>query len=116
MQIRKGPGSFFHPPLIYLAALLVGIGLNHRWPLSLRPDRWGDVAGLVLIAAGVAIMPPVLRRFRRADKGRRGPSFQVAAANLRLGLPNAKARVGDPLPLPPQSDRRNTTVGTIMDP
>jgi protein-S-isoprenylcysteine O-methyltransferase Ste14 len=79
MQTRKGPGPFVHPPLIHLAALLVGIGLNHRWPLALGPDRWGDAAGLVLIAAGAAIMSPVLRRFRRA-----GTSFDAHKAASAL--------------------------------
>lgn len=63
---RGGPGTRIHPPLIYLAALLVGVGLNHWWPIRLLPGPWGGVVGVALIAAGVAIMPPVLLRFRRA--------------------------------------------------
>jgi len=72
MQTQKGPGPFVHPPLMYLAALLLGIGLDRRWPFPFAAGRWADVAGLVAIALGVAIMPPVLRRFRRA-----GTSFDV---------------------------------------
>jgi len=55
-----------HPPVIYLAALILGIGLNHLRPLAPSPGRWGTAAGAVLIVAGLAIMPPVLVRFRRA--------------------------------------------------
>ncbi len=64
---KEGPGLRVHPPVIYLAALLIGIGLNHWWPIRPLPGPWGGVTGVVLIAAGVAIMPPVLLRFRRAD-------------------------------------------------
>ena len=64
---REGPGIRIHPPLIYVAALLAGVGLNHWWPIGLLPGRWGVVVGVALIVAGVAIMPSVLVRFRRAD-------------------------------------------------
>jgi len=56
-----------HPPVIYLAALLIGVGLNRWWPIRLLRGPWGDIVGVTLIVAGVAIMPPVLPRFRRAD-------------------------------------------------
>ena len=45
---------------------MVGVGLNHWWPIRLLPGPWGGVVGAALIAVGVAIMPPVLLRFRRA--------------------------------------------------
>ena len=65
--MHEGPGLRVHPPVIYLAALLAGIGFNHLWPIRLLAGRWGAVIGAVLVVAGVAIMPPVLMRFRRAD-------------------------------------------------
>jgi len=65
-QTHEGPGLPVHPPVIYLAVLLVGIGLHHWRPISPLPGRWGDIVGIVLIVLGVAIMPPVLLRFRRA--------------------------------------------------
>jgi len=37
------------------------------WPIGLLSGRWDAVIGVVLIVVGVAIMPPVLVRFRRAD-------------------------------------------------
>ena len=45
-QTHKGPGLRVHPPIIYLAALLVGVGLNYCRPISFLPGRWGDLAGI----------------------------------------------------------------------
>jgi protein-S-isoprenylcysteine O-methyltransferase Ste14 len=63
----EGPGIRIHPPLIYAAALLIGIGLDYWRPMRLLPGPWGIVVGVALIVAGVAIMPPVLLSFREAD-------------------------------------------------
>ena len=63
---HTGPGLPVHPPVLYLAGLLLGIGLNSLWPMSPLPGRWGDMAGIVVIVLGAALMPPVLARFRRA--------------------------------------------------
>lgn len=63
---HEGPGLPVHPPVLYLAALLVAIGLNYRWPLTPLPARWGYVVGMILAVLGTALMPPVLARFRRA--------------------------------------------------
>jgi len=65
-NVHEGPGVRVHPPVIYLAALIIGIGLNHGWSLGLLPGRWAAVIGVAMIVAGIAIMPPVLARFRRA--------------------------------------------------
>jgi len=65
-MMHEGPGLRIHPPLIYLAALPVGVALNHWRPLGLLAGRWGAVIGVAMIVAGIAIMPPVLARFRRA--------------------------------------------------
>jgi protein-S-isoprenylcysteine O-methyltransferase Ste14 len=46
--------------------LSIGIGLNRWWPILPALGRWGDIAGIVLIVLGVALVPPVLLRFRRA--------------------------------------------------
>jgi len=62
----EGPGLRVHPPVVYLLALLVGIGLNFLWPLPVLPPWWGVVAGLVVIGLGAAIMPAVVSRFKRA--------------------------------------------------
>jgi len=53
------------PPVLYLVALAAGITLDHLWPppFSLGLLRY---VGSILVIASFAIMPPVLRRFRRA--------------------------------------------------
>ncbi len=61
----EGPGLRIHPPVVYLLALLVAIGLNYLWPISFLPRWWGVVLGIVVIALGAAIMPAVVSRFRR---------------------------------------------------
>ena len=65
-KAHERPGLPVHPPVIYLVALMIGIGLNHKWPIAPMPGRWGDVIGIILIVLGITIMPPVLLRFRRA--------------------------------------------------
>ncbi len=62
----EGPGLRIHPPVVYLLALLVAVGLNFLWPIWLLPRWWGVALGVIVIALGAAIMPPVLSRFRRA--------------------------------------------------
>jgi protein-S-isoprenylcysteine O-methyltransferase Ste14 len=66
VKTQEGPGLPVHPPVVYLLALLIGIGLNYLRPIPLLPGWWGGIAGLVLIVLGVAIMPPVVLQFRRA--------------------------------------------------
>ena len=70
-----GPGIRLPPPVIYLAALFTGIVLNSLWAMSPLPDSWRYIVGSLLIVVNVLIMPPVLRRFRRA-----GTTFDVRKA------------------------------------
>ncbi len=65
-KIREGPGLPVHPPVVYLLALLVAVGLNFLWPIPVLPEWWGVILGVLVIALGVAIMPAVLLWFRRA--------------------------------------------------
>ena len=62
---HKGPGLPVHPPVMYLAVLLVGVGLNHWRAIAPIPEQLGDILGIALIVLGVAIMPPVLILYRR---------------------------------------------------
>jgi protein-S-isoprenylcysteine O-methyltransferase Ste14 len=55
-----------HPPVVYVLALLPGVGLNFLWPIRVLPGWWGVVVGILVIVLGTAIMPPVVSRFRRA--------------------------------------------------
>ncbi len=78
-ETHIGPGIRLPPPVIYLAALLTGIVLNSLWAMSPLPGSWRYIVGSLLIAVNVLIMPPVLRRFRRA-----GTPFDPRKAALVL--------------------------------
>ena len=67
------------PPVIYVSALLIGLGLNKLWTISFMPTLWAYTVGTVLIIASVLIMPSVLVRFRRA-----GTPFDVRKAASAL--------------------------------
>ena len=62
----EGPGLRVHPPVVYLLAILAGVGLQLLWPIRVLPGWWGVVAGSLLSAVGTAIFPAVVSRFRRA--------------------------------------------------
>ena len=64
--MSSGPGITVPPPVIYLVALLVGIGLQRPWPTAPFPVPWSYFAGAVVPLVALVIMPPVLMRFRRA--------------------------------------------------
>ena len=72
VEASTRPGIRIPPPVIYLAALAIGFVLNYLWPMSPFPGSTGYVIGSVVILLSVLIMPPVLRRFRRA-----GTTFDV---------------------------------------
>ena len=65
-KVYEGPGLRVHPPVVYLLALLIGIGLSFLWPIPVLPGSWGVVTGILVIALGTSIMPAVVSRFRRA--------------------------------------------------
>ena len=60
---------------MYLTALVTGIVLNSLWAMSPLPGSWRYIVGSLLPVVSVLIMPPVLRRFRRA-----GTTFDVRKA------------------------------------
>ena len=62
----SGPGIRVPPPVLYLAGLAIGVALDYRWPLSVVAGVLRYVIGSVLIILSAVIMPPVLKRFRRA--------------------------------------------------
>ena len=71
-EMHIKPGIRLPPPVIYLAALLTGIVLDSLWAMSPLPGSWRYIVGSFLIVVNLLIMPPVLRRFRRA-----GTTFDV---------------------------------------
>ena len=76
MNVEASSGPIrIPPPVIYVAALAIGFVLNYLWPMSPFSGSSRYVIGSLLIAVNVLIMPPVLRRFRRA-----GTAFNVRKA------------------------------------
>lgn len=62
---RDRPGVIAPPPLIYLAGLAVGAGLDWAWPAPLLPQLAQYVLGGVLIAAGLGLILTCALLFRR---------------------------------------------------
>ncbi|NKB57611.1 MAG: DUF1295 domain-containing protein [Alphaproteobacteria bacterium] len=54
------------PPLIVLAGLLAGYGLDFLWPAPSLPNEFGYPLGVLLGVTGLAAALPALRGFRRA--------------------------------------------------
>ncbi len=65
-ESRTGPGIRVPPPVIYLAALLVGLAMNQVHPLSVLPEAYRYVAGLGVMLGSFLIISFVVTRFRRA--------------------------------------------------
>lgn len=65
-ETSAGPGIRIPPPVIYLAALVIGSVLDYQWPLSPLLGSSRYVVGPVIAITGGLIMPPVLVRFRRS--------------------------------------------------
>src|SRR5687767_15833965 len=75
------------PPLLFLAALVLGFALDRLLPLPLtHPELTsiGWTAGGALIALGVAIMAAGIRNFSRADTP--VPSNQAVRALVTTGI------------------------------
>jgi len=75
------------PPLLFLAALVLGFALDRLLPLPLaRPElaSIGWTAGGALVAIGVAIMAAGIRNFSRADTP--VPSNQAVRVLVTTGI------------------------------
>lgn len=59
-------GVIAHPPVIYLAGLVAGLGLDAIWPLSTLEWDWARPAGIALIFLSVLIVVPAFVKFIRA--------------------------------------------------
>ncbi|MEE8559881.1 MAG: isoprenylcysteine carboxylmethyltransferase family protein [Alphaproteobacteria bacterium] len=60
-------GVIAPPPLIYLAFLLLGVGLDYVWPVAVIPEGVQYPAGFLLIALGLALFGAAVRRFGKAE-------------------------------------------------
>jgi protein-S-isoprenylcysteine O-methyltransferase Ste14 len=69
---NDNPGVIARPPLIYLGALALGLGLHAAWRVPALPGALACVLGVVLIAGALAIAVPAFRAMARA-----GTSFRT---------------------------------------
>jgi len=54
------------PPVIYVAALLLGLWLDPLWPISPLPESVAYSIGALAVIAGILIAPFAFLKFRRA--------------------------------------------------
>ena len=59
------PGVIAPPPLIYLGFLVIGLVLDHFWPVRFLPDGWRIALAAVLIIAAGTLIALGLREFKR---------------------------------------------------
>ena len=81
----KGGGplpGLLRPPMIFLAAILLGMTLNWFWPISFGLSKF-RLLGAVLMTGAVLVFVPSLRAFRRAGTPVRGS--QRSTAVVRSG-------------------------------
>lgn len=78
------------PPLLYLAALAAGFLLNAAWPLPWLGQPLSDilfVVGLLVLAAGVALLAMAIATMRRAKTAidpRKAPDHLVTGGPFAL--------------------------------
>jgi protein-S-isoprenylcysteine O-methyltransferase Ste14 len=75
--------GFFRPPLVYLAAILIGLGLHRAWPLPLPAWRWLAPLGLALVAASILLFGSAVTLFRAA--GTPVPARKPTTAIVKTG-------------------------------
>lgn len=57
------PDLPFKPPLPFVAAIVVGVGLHHWWPMASRPVGWAPL-GVTIVLLGAALVLWSLAAFR----------------------------------------------------
>ena len=60
------PGVIAPPPLIYLAALALGLGLHAALPAPILPGTVARILGALLIGSALAVAVPAFRAMARA--------------------------------------------------
>jgi protein-S-isoprenylcysteine O-methyltransferase Ste14 len=58
--------GFFRPPLVYLASILIGLGLHWAVPLPMTAARWPALWGAALVASSLLLFGYAVTRFRAA--------------------------------------------------
>ncbi len=99
-------GVIAPPPLIYLAFLLLGLGLDYLWPVAVIPEGVQYPAGFLLIALGLALFAAAVWRFgkarrrcgagsesRSSDRGRRSRFPVRDLKKIRKGILQSAGRL-----------------------
>jgi len=60
------PGVWIPPPLCYALAILIGVLLDRRWPLTIAAGVVTAAAGVMILVGGMALAFLSVGRFRRA--------------------------------------------------
>jgi protein-S-isoprenylcysteine O-methyltransferase Ste14 len=82
---ERGADVRFPPPLVFLGAILLGIGLDVAAPLPLPVDRWmGTLGGLALLVSGLGLGAAAHVHFRRTGQH---PAPWKPAPELIIGGP-----------------------------
>jgi protein-S-isoprenylcysteine O-methyltransferase Ste14 len=63
---QDSPGVIARPPLLFLAALALGLALHYAWPVGLWSGPGRVIAGVVVLALGSALLFTCVNRFRSA--------------------------------------------------
>ena len=70
--VKDNPGVITRPPLIYLGALALGLGLHAAFRIPVLRVTVARTLGVLLIAGAVALVVPAFRAMARA-----GTSFRT---------------------------------------
>jgi len=62
---KKGPAVKFPPPLIFIAFLLVGYGLQQTTPIGLGMASWGKLIGSTLVTGSIVMLLILLMSYLR---------------------------------------------------
>jgi protein-S-isoprenylcysteine O-methyltransferase Ste14 len=65
-EVRDSAGVRFPPPLIYVAGLALGFGLNWPWPLRIMPQTAAWALGAALLVMWVVVGAAAIPLFVRA--------------------------------------------------
>lgn len=75
--------GFLRPPLVYLVAIVLGLGLHQLWPAPLLPQTLGTPLGAILTLSAIALFVASVRTFRTA--GTPVPGNQATTAIVSAG-------------------------------
>jgi protein-S-isoprenylcysteine O-methyltransferase Ste14 len=62
----NSPGVWVPPPLCYALAILIGVLLDRRWPLTIVAGALTAAAGVTILVGGLALAFLSMGRFRQA--------------------------------------------------